>query len=170
MIWMVGHLESRVIRFHGFANLTTTRGVDVRSPVFSCFGHQWELSIYPGGVENSREGFTAIQLANMSNTGMNVSYGFSVRNSAGKEKVYWKSETFEFGAVTGSAGNARCAHSFAKRSTLMESLVNGSLAIEVRLKSTSTDNTITQFIPSNPIYKNVLKLFMNEETADVIFE
>jgi len=30
--------------------------------------------------------------------------------------------------------------------------------------------SITQFIPTNPINKNVLKLFMNEETADVVFE
>jgi len=38
------------------------------------------------------------------------------------------------------------------------------------MKCLSTGKSITQFIPSNPIHKNVLELFMNEETADVVFE
>ena len=38
------------------------------------------------------------------------------------------------------------------------------------MKLADTNKSITQFIPSNPINKNVLKLFMNEETADVVFE
>jgi len=52
----------------------------------------------------------------------------------------------------------------------MELLVQGSLIIEVRMKPTLIDKSITQFIPTNPINKNILELFMNEETADVVFE
>ena len=51
----------------------------------------------------------------------------------------------------------------------MNVLIDGSLVVEVRMKSTSTES-ITQFIPTNPINKNVLKLFMNEESSDVVFE
>ena len=38
------------------------------------------------------------------------------------------------------------------------------------MKSMSTNISITQFIPTNPFNKNVLELFMNEESADVVFE
>ena len=51
----------------------------------------------------------------------------------------------------------------------MNVLIDGSLVVEVRMKSTSTES-ITQFIPTNPINKNVLKLFMNEESSDIVFE
>ena len=52
----------------------------------------------------------------------------------------------------------------------MNLLVNGSLIIELRMVSTTTVKSITEFVPSNPINKNVLKLFMDEESADVVFE
>ena len=53
----------------------------------------------------------------------------------------------------------------------MKELVNGALVIEVRMKTlTSTAKSITQFIPTNPFHKNVSELFMDEETADVVFE
>jgi len=52
----------------------------------------------------------------------------------------------------------------------MELLVQGTLVIEVRVKLSSIDKSSIQFIPSNPINKNVLKLFMDEETADIVFE
>ena len=42
--------------------------------------------------------------------------------------------------------------------------------MEVRMKLPSTDKSVTQFIPTNPLCKNVRKLFMDEETADVVFE
>ena len=39
------------------------------------------------------------------------------------------------------------------------------------MKSISTDNkSAIQFIPTNPINKNVLELFMDEESADIVFE
>ena len=155
--------------FHGFANLTTTRGEEVISPEFSCFGHQWRLVIYPGGNNNSQEGYVAVGLANQLNASIKISYGYSVRDADGKEVVYHKSVTSEFGA-SGLPNNGWCTQDFAKRSTLMELLVQGSLVIEVRMKLPTTDKSITQFIPTNPIYKNVLQKFMDEESADVVFE
>jgi len=156
---------STVVRFHGFANLTTIRNEGVESPGFSCFGHQWRLRVYPGGKGDSEEGYVAVQLGNCSDTSIKISYGYSVRDANGKEVVHEEPDTVKFGAF---AGNAWCAFEFAKRSKLMTLLVDGSLVIEVRMKS--TDKSAMLFIPSNPINKNVLKLFMNEETADVVFE
>ena len=159
-----------VVQFHGFANLPTTRGEYVESPEFSCFGHQWGFDIYPGGKNNSSEGYAAVSLCNMSHTSIKLQWGYSVRDSNDKEVVHKKPLTDEFGAVD-SERNAWRVKDFAKRSKLMASLVDGSLIVEVRMKSASTSKSITQFIPSNPINKNVLNLYTNaEETADVLFE
>jgi len=156
-----------LVRFHGFANLTTTRSII--SPEFSCFGHQWRLDIFPGGRDNSTEGYIAVGLSNMSNTSIEIQYCYSARNANGKEVVYLKSKTNTFGAL-GSSTNAWFKNNFAPRSKLLESLVQGSLVIEVRMKCTSIDKSVTQFIPTNPICKNVLQKFMDGESADVVFE
>jgi len=158
--------------FHGFADLTTTRGEEVESPEFSCCGHQWRLEMFPGGHNESAEGYVSVSLRNMTNTCIKVQWGCSVRNANDKEVVHHKPLTKEFAAFGSQAPqhSGWCNGNFARRSKLMNSLVNGSLVIEVRMKPTSKDESITQFIPSNPIHKNVLELFMDEETADVIFE
>ena len=161
---------STEVQFYGFANLTMTRGEVVRSPAFSCFGHHWELILYPGGKANSIDEYAAVQLANFSNTSIKVQWSYSVRDANGKEVVYRKPETKEFTAAS-TEGNSWIIANFAKRSTLIDALENGSLIIEVRMKLPSTGiNTTTQFIPTNPLCKNVLKLFMDEETADLVFE
>lgn len=161
------------VRFHGFANLPTAVGQFVQSPEFNCFGHQWVLFIFPGGRANSPEGYAAVALSNRSNTSIEIQYSFSVRDVNGKELVHCIPKTFEFTAP-GSGHSGRCYTDFAKRSTIMDVLnylkkdvlVGGSLVIEVRMKTISTD----QFIPTNPLCKNVLQKFMDEETADVVFE
>jgi len=129
------------------------------------------LKLYPGGKANSEEGSVAVSFGNMTNSGIKIQHGVSVRDADGRGVYDRKSVPHEFPAF-GVEGNGRCIVNFATRSTLMNSLVDGSLIIEVRMKSTTTaDNkSITQFIPTNPINKNVLELFMDEETADIVFE
>ena len=162
---------SNNVYFHGFADLTTTRGEYIQSPEFSCLGHQWRMYIHPGGHPMSPEGYVAIGLANMSKKRINIRFGYSVRNVFGKEMVYGE-ETREFAEV-GYQPLRPSSWSFdlAPRPTLMDALVDGSLLIEVRIKSTAIDDeSITQFIPTNPLSKNVLQKFMDEESADVVFE
>ena len=157
--------------FHGFADLTTTRDEAVESPLFSCFGHQWELDLYPGGNEDSdghdisSDGYIAINLCNMSNEAIKIQYGFSVRDAAGKEVWHEKPRIHQF-AGEGSWGIVN----FCKRSFLMDALVNGSLVFEVRMKLIEESKLSSLFTPVNPIIKNILKSFNDEESADVIFE
>ena len=160
--------------FHGFANLSTTRDIYVESPEFSCLGHQWNLRLYPGGKAESEEGYIAVGLANRSNTNIKIQWSYSIRNEFGKEAVYGRA-TDEFGVCGCQAPqySVWCTRNFSERSTIMKSLVDGSLAVEVRMRfpdSSANYSTITQFIPTNPINKNVLDLFLDEETADVLFE
>ena len=48
-------------------------------------------------------------------------------------------------------------------------LVDGTLILEVRMR-TIGEKTTSPFIPENPISKNILSKFMDEESADVVFE
>ena len=157
-----------LVRFHGFADLTTTRGEYVQSPKFSCFGHQWRLIIYPGGEEDSREGYVGVNLSNFSNKSIEIRYGLSVRDADDVVRRY-VSETSEFGAF-GSEDYVPWVMQTLPRDQIMESLVDGSFIIEVRMKLPSSTDSIIRFIPTNPLCKNVLQKFMDEESADVVFE
>ena len=162
------------VYFHGFVHLTTARDECVESPVFFCFWHKWRLSIWPGGEEDSPEGFVAVQLSNRSNESITIQYGYSVRDANGKEVVNIEPDTDEFGAYDSEDGdykNAWCNPKFSKRSTIMKLLVQGSLIVEVRMKLPCTgSNDATHFVPTNQFNQNMLELFMDEETADVVFE
>ena len=100
--------KTTAVRFHGFANLSTTRGEYVASPEFSCLGHQWILMLFPGGRAESKEGYAAVALGNRTNKSIEISYGFSVRDASVKEVVYHKPETKEFGAYGSGVGSAWC--------------------------------------------------------------
>ena len=109
----------------------------------------------------------------MTNKSIKIQYGCSVRNADGKEVVHKESHTNEFATYPTCQASHYCAwrmSDFAERSELTESLVNGSLIVEVRMKPTTTGKSIAQFVPTNPFNKNMLELFMDEETADVVFE
>jgi len=161
---------STKVYFHRFADLPTTRDGFVMSPEFSCFEHQWKLYLYPSGDAHTDEGYATVTLCNMTNEGIKIQYGYSVRDANGKEVVHYEPDTNEFHAL--GNGNGKCLRNFSPRSIILESLVEGSLVIEVRMKSTATINNkaITQFVPTNPINKNVLQKFDDEESADVVFE
>jgi len=161
------HWTTINVCFHGFADLSTMRDECVDSPNFFRFGHKWKLKLYPGGDEDSEEGYAAVSLVNCSNKSINIQWGCSVRDVNDKEVVYCKKETNEFDA---NAGSAWYTDNFAKLSTLMKLLVNGALVVEVRIKLPTTGNNAPQYIPTNPINKNMLRLFNEEETADVVFE
>ena len=60
---------------------------------------------------------------------------------------------------------------FAKRTTLLSSLVNGALVIKVRMKlATPTKSVPPPFIPENPVAKIIQRLFMEYKSADIVFE
>ena len=152
--------------FHGFSDLSTTRDEEVASPIFSCFGHTWLVELYPGGDEKSNDGYVAIDLGNMSNEAIKIQYGFSVRDAAGKEIVYHKPKTNEFGACDPDGDNVQNAWfnaNFAKRSTLMNALIEGAFVIEVRMKLVEASKYSSQFIPENPLNKFIMNKFNDED-------
>ena len=61
---------------------------------------------------------------------------------------------------------------FSPREKLLDACVNGSLIVEVRMKERNPVVTLPppEYVHNNPISKNILKLFGDEDTADVVFE
>ena len=174
--------ETIEVRFHEFANLTTPRH-EQDSPEFKCCGHKWRLRIYPGGF-GVIDGQVAIFLYHMSNESIDVIWRVTVRNqSTGAEVAHDDSERdiarrhFE-ARVDGADMNDMDGadswgqHDFAKRRTLLGALVDGTLIIEVRMKLVDAPDSASPmaFIPDNPLSKNILNKFMDEESADVMFE
>ena len=61
------------VHYHDFKNLTTTRGEAVVSSEFTCFGHTWIASVFPGGMTScSRDAMVSILLHNLSNKSIKV--------------------------------------------------------------------------------------------------
>ncbi|EJK61010.1 hypothetical protein THAOC_18565 [Thalassiosira oceanica] len=163
----------RKVHFHGFAGLLTTQGTEVKSPKFSCFGHKWIVSIYPGGHEDSNEGEVAVYLCNESPESIRAFYKIVLKHPTNQAKRYFKTgsvdemETFTpEGSVKGSCGTTY----FAKREKMLTYLNNGTLTLEIHLRTYKQAAESASFVPSNPCSGNLLKGFNNEEMSDVAFE
>ncbi|EJK56312.1 hypothetical protein THAOC_23836 [Thalassiosira oceanica] len=63
----------------------------------------------------------------------------------------------------------RGAHDFARRETMLTYLNNGTLTLEVHLRSRKKAES-SGYVPSNSFNNNMLKGFNNEEMSDVTFE
>jgi len=151
------------VRFHGFMDLSAGIGGEVESPEFSCFGDQWTLKLQ-ATTGDVRSNHIAAELENLSYPGAEIEFGYSIRDEWGREMIH-------LGEDEGYNAWFRIEDDTAKLSKLMNSLVDGSLIIEVRMKLLlSTDESANLFIPTNPFNKYMLELFGDEETADVVFE
>mmetsp|Transcript_14630 Transcript_14630/g.33948 ORF Transcript_14630/g.33948 Transcript_14630/m.33948 type:complete len:408 (+) Transcript_14630:321-1544(+) len=158
----------RKVHFHGFAGLPTARGVSVKSPEFSCFGHQWLVVLYPGGgrLEGSKEGHVSVYLHNQSPESIQAYFKFVLKHPTDQTK-----RSFETGYAIQSfvAREGKGRHNFAKRETVLTYLNNGTLTLEVHLRSHKKAES-NGYVPSNPCSGNLLKGFNNEEMSDVTFE
>ncbi|EJK73567.1 hypothetical protein THAOC_04800, partial [Thalassiosira oceanica] len=119
------------LHFNGFADLPTTEGVEVRSPLFSCFGHQWITAIYPGGDIDSNDGYVALFLANRTEEYIEIVYKYVIKHPNGGGDIsisnrYGNLRMFSpmdsDGAVN-DAWSVRANNNFMLRSTLMNYLV-----------------------------------------------
>ena len=161
------------VRFHDFTNLTTTSGECVPSPEFTCLGHQWVLKLYPGGRHDADEGYVSVSIKFTNSTckDIEIEYGFSVKDAAGKEVEHRSPKTKMFPALRAETTIGQGIKKFAKRSRITDKLVEGALIIDVRMRLFGVATTETlPFIPNNPAYKLLLSMFNDEETADTLFE
>ena len=164
------------VHFNGFAGLTTTTAEPVRSPKFSCFGHQWRVTIYPGGKRSSPDGHVAMYLENRTEEAIEVKYKFIIKHPNGGEDISrgpGKLSKFspKGSALVGNVAPANGYKDFQLRSSLLNYLVDGTLIVEVHMRTNKPGQlSAAPFVPENPFCQNTLKEFGNEDTADVKFK
>jgi hypothetical protein len=160
------------LHFHGFDGLSAERGVGVKSPEFMACGNTWCLKLYPGGERvGSRTGWVAIYLVNRSNKIIEIGCGFSIKDGKGKQVASMQTPTYATFPSVGSQGRSRGFTNFVERSTIIDSLVDGTLVVEVHMKPHEPFKAaLTQFIPENPSACKIIPLMFNdEESADIVF-
>ena len=164
---------TRTVHFHDFPSRSAERGVRVFSPEFEGFGNQWRVRMYPGGHARAAEGMVSLGLCNMSNKAIEIDFGFSVNDGSGKQVAYERTATpLNIGPVGSNAGSShRGSKNFASRTDLLSSLIDGTLVIEVHIKlSVPAASSPLPFIPENPFGKRMQRLFLNDKSADIMFE
>lgn len=163
-------METYEFQLDGFESLpaTATRGNAVLSPEFTCFGHQWRLRVYPGGIGFDRDRTVGVGLDHLSDDRINIEFIFSVKGEAGVTAT--RRFTFEFSSV--QEIHASCTTVRFGHSEVANSLVEGELIIEVRMKliKPTTPSSSLPFIPTNPFSKLMLNKFMDQKSADVVFK
>ena len=165
--WGLAH-----VHFNGFGGLTTTRDEFVRSPKFSCFGHQWTVELYPGGDDESDDGYVALFLYNMTAEAIEVELKLIVKHPNGEKDIsIANGELLKFlprgSDVIDGIGSAKACLNFALRSTLLNYLVDGTLIVEVHMRTNKPGQLSSPFVPENPFLQNAMVDFGNEDTADV---
>jgi hypothetical protein len=153
------------LHFHGFAGLPKERGAPVASSRFTCVGHRWQLILYAGGAHDAKQRMVSVELIHVSDKDIQITLKISFRYSIIEDD-------FKF-----IADRHRKFNDFAKRATIMKSLVDGTLVIGVAMKLADqklADPTKVKpppFIPENPsACKLIQSWFMDEESSDVVFE
>ena len=127
-----------------------------------------ELVVVSRWSRESKTGWVSIDdLVNLSNKEITVQFGFSIRNSKDEQVVTRQTSNYStFGPM-----NTCFWTNFAKRSKLLDSLVDGTLVFEVHMKPFEPIKAaLTQFIPENPFCNNMLQMFNDKESADIVFE
>jgi hypothetical protein len=166
------------VHVHGFGSLSTVRGVGINSPEFMLLGNPWRVRVYPGGDTDAGEGMFTLDLCNMSNNAIEIYFGFGVNAGIGKQvKVaYQQTVTAEHFAPVGTVNhegigiNSWGFTNFATRLSLLSSLVNGTLVIEVHMKlAKPTESVPPPFIPENPFAKNIQRMINDENFGDISF-
>ena len=163
--------ERTEVRYHRFADLPTTKGEVVQCPKFTCLGHEWSLGIYPGGQEVSDDGMVCVCLENLSEKRIELdSFCVSVKNSDGADVAECAQRTSDsvFEPAGSSSNVVAGLVNFARYCDLMSVLVVGTLVLEVRMRCNSSG--ITPFVGKNPSWNVLPDMFLDEGTADVIFE
>ena len=149
------------VTFDNFEDLPSEKGHAVNSSEFSCFGSHWRVSIYPGGNSDSLNGMVGLYLERCSE-GKKLAIKFSlavVDAHSGEDMSKGLKYVFD------SDGNWG-PHDFCFRKQIIGDegyLGEGALTIHVGMQ-------LDQFIPKNPALSIMLKLFNDENTADVVFE
>ena len=148
------NIEVAEFSIDGLADLLANEGADFDfdSPEFSCFGHHWWLSVYPG----DRPGYVAVYIHNESDESIEVQCTFIVDGSTSKPAAYCKEATHVY-----EPGDGWGVSNFAERTVLLGALRQGALVIKVEMRKgvleLPSSSEPEPFVPETPHAKSILK-------------
>ncbi|KAK1734279.1 BTB/POZ and MATH domain-containing protein [Skeletonema marinoi] len=150
------------ITFDNFEELPSAKGQMALSSTFSCFGNQWRIKLHPGGYSESLTGMVAVFLERCSGD-RKLAIKYSIGFNGDEERMIRLGKSVFDGSVSWGWAN------FYSRSEIIGDdeeggfLVNGALTLYVGIQ-------LDEFIPKNPASSFMLKLFNDENSADIVFE
>ncbi|KAL9189421.1 hypothetical protein ACHAXT_009096 [Thalassiosira profunda] len=164
------------VRLHGFATLQPSGRLRPTGSNFACFDREWTFVVTEApAAEPGMMSFCITNTAALRDDDdaedqlQGFEFGFTVLNSNGKEltQLPMKDVLRE--------NNLRGYRSFAKKSVLLRSVVNGTLIVEVRVRKKIDSNEASPrepvFIPNNPFACAAIRQMYNDEkTSDVTIE
>eukprot|EP00956_Cyclotella_meneghiniana_P024548 scaffold49424_cov30-Cyclotella_meneghiniana.AAC.1 len=164
--------ERKTIYIHNFLDLPDAKGCDNVAclPEFKCFGHTWQLDVYPGGVDGADDGVVSVFINNLSEEKITVDDKIIIMKADGSES-HWtdERENMEF-TPEEQAGFGDS--NLIERATLVENqfkyLVNGALVIKVKLRLSEGcyNNRIYQHSPAT----DYMDLFGSKKSCDIAFD
>ena len=161
--------EIKIVYFHNFLDLSDAKGDDnvVLSPEFSCFGHRWQLRIYPGGDNSADEEYMSVYLENLESSTVVLNYAISVLRSGRREKLVDCDMEVAFHPKRWIGD-----HNGIDRYDLLKNsykyLQNGSLAIMLQLRL--APKLYRQSIYRYKFPYDVKDIFNDKETSDITFD
>jgi hypothetical protein len=162
--------EKHTVCVHGFTSLSSERNVLFYSPEFEVLGNQLRLEIFPGGRFDAEEGMVSLYLHNMSDKAIDIIFGFSVIDGIGKQVEHKRPAIPQRFDPVGTDTNRWGFRNFGTRLTLLSSLVNGTLVIEVHMRLAAPTKSVPPiFIPENPFAKNIQRMIIDENFGDISF-
>lgn len=154
------------VTFDNFRDLPTGKDCEVLSSIFSCFGYDWRLQLFPGGYSyypKPPKGTVGVCVERCNRAGRwpNVKFSFEVKSTDGKTSL----QTFNDPNTKQYYSHRSHTCALATRLDIKSRFLDdrGALTISITME-------LDEFIPKNPLAATMLKLFMDEESSDVIFE
>lgn len=143
----------------------------VRSPTFTCFGHTWSLRLHPNGDNSSESGKVAIYLEHWTNDNIKVRFTLNVKGMGGHHII----NTLPLRADFAGRHNEACGQSnFLSHAAIFSSHVlvnNDALVLDIKMMQTEKRSApVIPFVPENPLGKMILNLFLDDMSADIVFE
>ena len=166
----LSHWVMTPVHFNGFGDLPITANVPVWSPEFSCFGHRWSVAIYPGGDSVVSIGYVTLALENRTADTIEVEFETIVKHPNGGEDISQSCGRVMKFSTAGTAGDRVFGGVGSTRPTLLNYLVDGTLILEVHMRTNKPGQQSASFVPENPFLRNAMMDLGDEETADVKIE
>eukprot|EP00956_Cyclotella_meneghiniana_P032869 scaffold91862_cov51-Cyclotella_meneghiniana.AAC.6 len=163
-------VEERVqVHFHNFADLPQQKGTVLRSPTFTCGGHEWYLELFPRGEQRADEGMISVFLCSDLTSKIVVDFdimmlkkktGDNHRVNSATKKEFPNPNSKRWGWVN-----------YASRDEILDTSNNvlneGTLTFEVLIRPENycrRDAT-----PKPSVADDLYRIYQDEDTADVAF-